>query len=169
MIRGTRVAAVRAQRKGYPQFHRTPPIANRRYSTTGGFSSEDPFAYCRDFVKKHDRDSYLTSQFFPKNLQGYCFAVRSFYIELAMIQDSVTNVIIGEMRMQFWKDAVKSISEASSSLFAPPRHPIALALHEASKKVHIAPYHLKRIVEAREGELRSPSHLSMETLLAHAE
>lgn len=118
-----------------------------------------------------------------------------------MIQDSVTNVIIGEMRMQFWKDAVKSISEACSSSPSrenytltiacqgrPPRHPIALALHEASKSVHIAPYHLKRIVEARvcrsrllflykksnillrqEGELRSPSHLSMDTLLAHAE
>lgn len=31
----------------------------------------------------------------------------------------------------------------------PPRHPIAIALSEASKTVHIAPYHLKRVVEAR--------------------
>lgn len=134
MIRFPRAAVVRGLAHRGFQNYRAQPGASQRYSTadthsTGG--QEDPFSYCREFVKKHDRDSYLTSLFFPKDLQGFCFAVRSFYvsnvyhtlsvsilrhlqIELAMIQDSVTNVIIGEMRMQFWKDAVKSISEAST-------------------------------------------------------
>jgi len=31
--------------------------------------------------------------------------------ELAMIQDNVSSSIIGEMRMQFWKDAVKGVVE----------------------------------------------------------
>jgi hypothetical protein len=31
--------------------------------------------------------------------------------ELAMIQDNVSSSIIGEMRMQFWKDAVKALVE----------------------------------------------------------
>jgi len=31
--------------------------------------------------------------------------------ELAMIQDNVSSSIIGEMRMQFWKDAVKALAE----------------------------------------------------------
>lgn len=43
--------------------------------------------------------------------------------------------------MQFWKDAIKSR--------APPQHPIAIALHNAIKTSHIAPYHLNRIIEAR--------------------
>jgi hypothetical protein len=29
--------------------------------------------------------------------------------ELAMIQDNVSSSIIGEMRMQFWRDAVKAL------------------------------------------------------------
>jgi len=169
MVRILRAKAIRGSVQQVLQPHRARPVtlAYRRYSSADANSIgglENPFTYCRNFVRQHDRDSYLTSQFFPKNLQGFCFAVRAFYIELAMIQDSISNVVIGEMRMQFWKDAVKNISEGR-----PPRHPIALALHEASKNVHIAPYHLRRIVEAREAELRSPSHLSMETLLAHAE
>ena len=31
--------------------------------------------------------------------------------ELAMIQDNVSSSIIGEMRMQFWKDTVKALVE----------------------------------------------------------
>ncbi|KAH8114540.1 isoprenoid synthase domain-containing protein [Phellopilus nigrolimitatus] len=140
--------------------------AFRRAYATGPSSSpsggnQDPIAYCRDFVRQHDRDSYLISQFFPRNLQPACFAVKAFYVELAMIQDSVSNPLIGQMRMQFWKDAVQQ--------GRPPGHPIATALHDASRIAHIAPYHLKRIIEARDVELNSPAHLNMDTLLAHAE
>jgi len=31
--------------------------------------------------------------------------------ELAMVQDNVSSFIIGEMRMQFWRDAVKSLAD----------------------------------------------------------
>lgn len=31
--------------------------------------------------------------------------------ELAMVQDSVSNPMIGKMRMQFWRDAVKAMSD----------------------------------------------------------
>ena len=30
--------------------------------------------------------------------------------ELATVQDTVSNSVIGEMRMQFWRDAVKSLA-----------------------------------------------------------
>ena len=40
----------------------------------------------------------------------------------------------------------------------PPRHPIALALYEASHRSNIPPYHLKRIIDAR---VRSPIFLSL--------
>ncbi|KAG5648429.1 hypothetical protein DXG03_005003 [Asterophora parasitica] len=70
----------------------------------------------------------------------------------------------GKMRMQFWRDAVKGISEGK-----PPRHPIAIALHEASQRANIPAYHLKRIVDARDAELNTPTHLTSDSLVAHAE
>lgn len=36
--------------------------------------------------------------------------------ELAMVQDNVSSSIIGEMRMQFWRDAVKSLSDVRCPL-----------------------------------------------------
>ena len=45
------------------------------------------------------------------------------------------------MRMQFWRDTIQQPKT--------PQHPIALALKKASKSARIAPYHLKRIIDAR--------------------
>jgi len=81
-----------------------------------------------------------------------------------MVQDHVSNQTIGRMRMQFWRDAIKGISDGR-----PPRHPIALALYAASQSAHLPAYHLKRIVDARDAELYTPTHVTTESLIAHAE
>lgn len=36
-------------------------------------------------------------------------------VELAMIQDTVSNAMLGKMKMQFWRDAVKQIAEVCAS------------------------------------------------------
>jgi NADH dehydrogenase [ubiquinone] 1 alpha subcomplex assembly factor 6 len=42
--------------------------------------TQDPFAYCRNFVRTRDYEAFLTSQFYPKHLQDAFFAVRAFYV-----------------------------------------------------------------------------------------
>ncbi|THH16562.1 hypothetical protein EW146_g4100 [Bondarzewia mesenterica] len=130
--------------------------------TTGGI--EDPFAYCKEFVRKHDYDAFLVSQFYPREKQNGYYAMKALYNEIALVQDSVSNVMLGKMRMQFWRDAVHSLSDGR-----PPKHPIALALYETSKGTKIAPYHLKRIIDARDNELDGPAHMTTDSLTAHAE
>ena len=67
------------------------------------------------------------SQLYPIGKRDGYFAIKAFYVclqlnwrnvffpmtseqdELAMIQDNVSSSIIGEMRMQFWRDAVKAL------------------------------------------------------------
>lgn len=75
--------------------------------------------------------------------------------------------MIGQLRMQFWRDAIKSFSDVRLWLRSdagtvvdrlplqgsPPRHPIALALYDACQRTHLPAYHLKRIIDAR---VRSP-------------
>ncbi|KAI8969643.1 isoprenoid synthase domain-containing protein [Trametes punicea] len=124
----------------------------------------DPDAYCKDMVRKRDYESYLIGSFYPRRLQGAFFALRAFYVELASVQDNVSNSMIGKMRMQFWRDAIKSIADGR-----PPRHPIALALHDASQRANLPAYHLRRIIDARDAELHTPTHLTLDSLRAHAE
>jgi len=66
--------------------------------------------------------------------------------------------------MQFWRDAVQSIGKGT-----PTNHPVVLALHDTTREVDLPAYHLKRIIDAREAELHSPTHMTMDSLLAHAE
>ncbi|KAF9533111.1 isoprenoid synthase domain-containing protein [Crepidotus variabilis] len=149
-------------------FRQAKPLStpNRRTvsTSTSTVGLTDPHAYCRDLVRKHDYDSYLNSFFYPSETWNVFFAVKAFSVELATIQDSVSNAAIGRMRMQFWRDAVKGISDDR-----PPKHPVALALHETSKRHKIPAYHLKRIVDARDAELSNPGHMTVDSLTAHAE
>jgi len=81
-----------------------------------------------------------------------------------MVQENVSNPMIGKLKMQFWRDAVKDINAGKS-----PKHPIALALLQASKRANLPAYHFKRIIDARSAELETPSHLTMDSLTTHAE
>jgi hypothetical protein len=45
-------------------------------------NSADPTGYCKDFVRKHDYESFLTSQFYPKELQSGYFALKAFYVSV---------------------------------------------------------------------------------------
>lgn len=64
--------------------HFSPKSYTTTSSTSPSSGNQDPFTYCRDFVQKHDRDSYLISRFFPSHLQNACFAVRAFYVGWSM-------------------------------------------------------------------------------------
>ncbi|KAJ6559192.1 Squalene/phytoene synthase [Mycena vulgaris] len=135
----------------------------RRYSTAPE-APTDPAAYCRELVRKHDYESFLISKFWPAGLQDGYFAVKAFSTELAMVQDNVSVATIGAVRMQFWRDAVRDIYADR-----PPRHPVALALHRATQTASLPAYHLKRIVDARDEELRTASYPTSAALVAHAE
>ncbi|KAJ3509997.1 hypothetical protein NLJ89_g4917 [Agrocybe chaxingu] len=139
-------------------------IRRRQSSMEHGSGSSDPHAYCKDFVRKHDYESFLNSYFYPRHAQNGYFAIKAFSVELATVQDNVSNAMIGKMRMQFWRDAIKGLSDGR-----PPKHPIALALFDTSRPQKLSAYHLKRIVDARDAELSTPSHLTIDSLTAHAE
>ncbi|KAF9013285.1 isoprenoid synthase domain-containing protein [Cyathus striatus] len=148
----TKVASSRTPR------YRTASTA----SETAGLAN--PAVYCRDLVRKHDYESYMISHFYPKEYQDAYFAIKAFSVELATVQDHVSNTMIAKMRMQFWRDTIKDIQNGR-----PPRHPISLALHQACQQFHLPSYHLKRVVDARDAELHTPTHLTVDSLTAHAE
>ncbi|KAK0221836.1 isoprenoid synthase domain-containing protein [Armillaria fumosa] len=139
------------------------PLSRRCLSTLEA-GIEQPDQYCADLVRKNDYESFLVSPFYPPELRPAYFALKAFSVDLATVQDTVSNPMIGQLRMQFWRDAIKSFSDGS-----PPRHPIALALYDACQRTHLPAYHLKRIIDARDAELYSSDHLTTDSLTAHAE
>jgi hypothetical protein len=49
-------------------------------STRSSFREQDPAEYCRDLIRTRDYESFLTSHFYPKNLQNAYLALRAFYV-----------------------------------------------------------------------------------------
>ncbi|KIJ64453.1 hypothetical protein HYDPIDRAFT_90439 [Hydnomerulius pinastri MD-312] len=138
--------------------------------TRSAAGASNPTEYCKDLVRKHDYEGFLTSQFYPRQLQPGYYALRAFYIELAMVKEAVSQTTLGQARLVFWRDAIKDIFDVSEEIGnKPPRHPIALALYEATQRSRLAPYHFQRIIEAREQELHSQTHMTVESATSHAE
>lgn len=65
--------------------------------------------YCENLVRKADYEGFLCSQFFPADQRSTQMALRAFNIELASIRESVSNIDIGRIRMQFWRDSLDKI------------------------------------------------------------
>ncbi|KAF8321494.1 isoprenoid synthase domain-containing protein [Cantharellus anzutake] len=121
--------------------------------------------YCKNLVQRLDRDAFLTSYFYPPSIRPSFFAIRAFNIETATVKDQVSNSALGRIRMQWWRDTVKSLYRESS----PIQHPVALALHDAVRKANIPEYHLNRIIDARDQDFDNAHHMTMESLRAYSE
>jgi len=51
-------------------------------TSLGSPPTSDPFGYCTDLVRKHDYESYLISQFWPRDIRGSYLAIKAFSVSL---------------------------------------------------------------------------------------
>src|SRR5713101_6422739 len=67
-------------------------------------------------VRRHDRDRYQTALFAPADRREALFALYAFNYEIARVREIVTQPMLGEIRLQWWREAV-----AAAYAGAPPR------------------------------------------------
>ncbi|WFD28816.1 hypothetical protein MNAN1_003831 [Malassezia nana] len=108
-------------------------------------------------VRERDYGAYLTHIAYPRHLQPHFFALRAFYIELASLKDTLSNELVGRIRMQWWRDAIEGVYDNR-----PPKHPITLGLRDAIFDPTVMQHgslvkdHFLRIIDAREADLADP-------------
>ncbi|KAK3765139.1 hypothetical protein RRG08_027779 [Elysia crispata] len=120
--------------------------------------------YCVDLVKKYDYENYLGTLLLPKNAQRAAFALRAFNVELAQVQDAVSENKIGLMRMQFWRDTVAKIIQGF-----PPQAPVATELAGACNYYKLSRRWLERMLESRAAQIDKDFFKSMKTIEEYAE
>ena len=86
----------------------------------------DPASEMRDLVRAADRDRYLSILFAPPAARPGLLAVAAFAAEIAAIPDKVTEPIMGQMRVAWWREALDRLGSGD-----PPHHPVARALAAA--------------------------------------
>jgi phytoene/squalene synthetase len=82
--------------------------------------------YCATEIKRFDYDRYLVTLFAPSTAREHLFALYAFNHEIAKIREAVSEPMLGEIRLQWWREAIEGIFENK-----PRNHEVVLALHKA--------------------------------------
>ena len=103
---------------------------------------------CLSLLREGDRDRYLCALLTPDGARGSVAALYAFNLEIARIRDLVTEPMMGEVRMQWWKDLI--IGEAHGDATG---HPVAAALMQAVDDGRLPRQILVDLIEARQFDL----------------
>lgn len=118
-----------------------------------------------DFVRARDRDRYQTALFAPADRREALFVLYAFNYEIARVRESVTQPMLGQIRLQWWRDIV-----AASYAGAPARqHEVAGPLAALIRDVAPSRQHFDRMIDARERDLADAPPADLAALLDYAE
>jgi 15-cis-phytoene synthase len=104
--------------------------------------------YCPDLVRAGDKDRYLASLFAPDQLRPHLLALYAFNIEIARIRETVSEAALGEIRLQWWRDAIEGLYSDGGQ-----DHPVIDALAPAIEQAQLPRQALLNMIEARRFDL----------------
>ncbi len=82
-------------------------------------------AYIFELVRQHDRDRFVTAMFAPATARDALIALYALNVELARIPATVSEPMLGQMRIQWWRDLLGRMFDGG----APPEgHPVSQTL-----------------------------------------
>jgi phytoene synthase len=101
----------------------------------------DAYRRAADIVRVQDRDRYIADLFAPESARRHLLALHAFNVEVARIRDVVSDPTLGEIRLQWWRDAI--LQDAGGG------HPVATALSRTIAKFSLPTAAFERLLDAR--------------------
>jgi phytoene synthase len=126
--------------------------------------AHDPLTYCADQVRRLDHDRYLCALFAPSADQPHLLALYAFNLEIARVREIVSEPVIGQMRLQWWRDALAEIGAGNVRA-----HPVAQALARAMEGRPVRAELFERLLTAREIDLGDEPPADLAALERYAE
>jgi 15-cis-phytoene synthase len=125
-------------------------------------STRPDYAYCEELVRRHDQDRWLASLFIPQDRRRHIHALYAFSLEIARVKDIVSEPLLGEIRFQWWRDALegKNAGEARAN-------PVSAALLDTIARFDLPKKLLLELIEARIRDLYGDKIESVGALDSH--
>lgn len=95
-------------------------------------------------VRQHDHDRFLTLLFAPMPARLSLVALYAFNLEIARIAETVTEPMMGHIRLQWWRETLEGIPQGETR-----GHAAAVALSESGLDIR----QLQSLIDARERDL----------------
>lgn len=118
-------------------------------------------AHLADIVRAGDRDRYWASLASPAATRRHLLALLAFNIELSRIGEQVREPQLGDIRLQWWRDALEQPAGTVTG------HPVADALRETRDAHGLPAAALDAMIEARGIDARRESIATMDDLRAY--
>lgn len=116
-------------------------------------------------VRRHDRDRYQTVLFAPPDRREALFALYAFNYEVARVRESVTQPMLGQIRLQWWREVVEAIYTGAPVR----RHEVVQPLAAAIEAFGLSRAHFDRIIDTRERDLAEEPPADLAALIDYAE
>ncbi len=113
-------------------------------------------------VRSHDFDRYLASLFAPRAARRALMALYAFNADVARIPQSVSEPMLGEIRLQWWRDALTTLEQGGTT-----GNPVADALGAAIKTHELPVPYLLGVIDARAFDLSGEPMPDMQALKAY--
>ncbi len=105
-------------------------------------------SHCASEARAHDHDRYLCALFAPRDVRPALHVLTVFSTEVARVAESVSEPMLGEIRLQWWRDTIAELFDGK-----PRDHPVALALAPVVARGLLSRQRFERIIEARLADL----------------
>lgn len=115
-------------------------------------------------VRQMDRDRYRAALFAPRPQRDHLLSLFAFNIELARVREEVSDSTLGEIRLEWWREALER-AQAGEAI----GHPVADALALARRRCVLPGDLLADMIDARQSDLAAtpmPDQTHLEDYLA---
>lgn len=106
------------------------------------------FEHCERLVREGDKDRFLADLFAPAQRRPLLFALHAFNLEIARVPGLVREPLAGEMRLQWWRDALAGGGQSEAGA-----GPVAGALRRTILSAELDAAPLVGLVDARSFDL----------------
>jgi phytoene synthase len=126
--------------------------------------SRPKLSYCAEQIRRFDNDRFLCSLFAPAAEREALAAVYAFNVEVARIRESVGEPLLGEIRLQWWRDAIEGIYSGR-----PSSHQVVVELDQAVRAFGLSRAHFERVLDARAFDLDDAPPPDLAALVDYAD
>ena len=102
------------------------------------------YAHCEALLRDHDKDRYLANLFLPASARPHVAALHAFSLEVARVRDAIHEPMAGELRHQWWRDALSGRARGDAAA-----HPVAAALIDTVERFRLDRETLIGLIDAR--------------------
>lgn len=118
---------------------------------------ESALEYCALQVRTFDADRYLIAIAAPKEFRTALFALYAFNLEISKTRETVSEPMLGHIRLQWWREAIEGIYQGT-----PRNHEVVQALAFVIQNYGLTRQYFEEMIDGREFDLedRAPNDIS---------